>query len=427
MHFNYFDYSSGFKKVKKMKFHTLKIDLKNIHSEFSDYMAHHSCPLCGSENFEVVHSLRDLQFFTDDSSQSKRVDIDDVACTDCWLCYKNPCFTQKGFEVLFAECGASYGATEGRQSEQIAWLSDRDMLAPGTKMLDVGCYDGLFLSALPDTITCMGVDIDQPAINRGNARDPKLKLTYGSFENFSPTESPDVIFMFHVLEHVNNPAKVLARLKEISNQSARLVIEVPIVEGGTTNDLNGFFSTQHLTHFSRHTLYKMLEKGGWEVIEGQVMDGYNGFRLVATHSLSEPLKEFFLLKDDLVYLKNVLDKSESVKKEIQQLITELPETGPLVIWGAGMHTELLFQLTDLFACEGRSFHLVDSDPMKIGKTWRGIPISHPSSVCDVNWLDSGARLVTSTYGNQFEIVKAAIKWGVPENQICTFYGEVNVY
>jgi hypothetical protein len=65
--------------------------------------------------------------------------------------------------------------------------------------------------------------------------------------------------MFHVLEHLPDPVSVLKRLRDHAHNSTRLVIEVPILEKGQTNDIHGFFSPQHLTHFSKKTLDNVLK------------------------------------------------------------------------------------------------------------------------------------------------------------------------
>ena len=385
------------------------------------------CPLCGTDLFHSVHSYHSLQFFTDKDTISNRVNIDDVVCDACTLCFKNPSYTAKGFEILFAEAGQSYGATQGRQAEQIEWLAKRGMLKSGNTLLDVGCFDGKFLSSLPDSMNRIGVDIDRPAVDRGNIRDPKLELIHGAFEDFSTPLSPDVITMFHVLEHVTDPAGVLARLKQISGEETQLVVEVPVLENGTTNDINGFFSTQHLTHFSRRTLLKILEKGGWELIDSQEMSGYNGFRIVARHNKYQlPLATSSGL-DDAVYLENVLESMIRAKRDVQKVITELPSLGQFCVWGAGMHTEILFHKTDLFQSSRRSFHLIDSDPMKVGHSWRGIPISHPQILKQIHWENNDMKLLVSTYGNQNTIINAAKELGVPESRITSLYSHLLVY
>lgn len=383
--------------------------------------------MCGSENYSVVHSYSAIQFFTDDDLVSKRVDLNECLCEGCNLLYKNPSYTKKGFEILFAQCGASYGATKGRQSEQLGWLEERQLLTPGSRILDVGCYDGLFLSELPTSLVRMGVDIDKPSVDRGNARDLGLRLTCGSLEKFLPPEPPDVMVMFHVLEHVENPVKVLKRLKEVSSEGAVLVVEVPIAEFGGTNDINGFFSVQHLTHFTKNTLRQTMRLAGWEITEGKRIDGYNGYRVVCKHANPITTSNIKKSEDDLNSLRKILAKINEVQTEISEKINLLPYSGDFIIWGGGIHTELMFHLTKLFNEPNRRFHIIDGDHLKIGRKWRGIPISSSAKIKDINWAQSDIRLILSTYGNQPEMEEIALKNGVSRDQIIKIYSEMYIY
>ena len=142
------------------------------------------------------------------------------------------------------------------------------MVVLAVVFIDVGCYDGNFLSKLPENIKKVGVDIDAPAIERGRNIHQKKKISFftGDFETFSYDEvEPDTITMYHVLEHLSRPVEVLKKLHSISKPSTKIVVEVPIIEDGNTNDINGFFSIQHTTHFSSNSLLNCLAVAGWEV------------------------------------------------------------------------------------------------------------------------------------------------------------------
>ena len=90
-----------------------------------------------------------------------------------------------------------------------------------------------------------------------------------------------------------------------------------------------------------------------------------------------------------------------------------------MIWGAGSHTEMLYQATSFFSAE-REYLLVDRDPAKIGGSWRGIPIVAPDAL-----TDTGVPLVASSYQGQPAIVAAARERGVEE--IITLYDEIRVH
>ena len=219
--------------------------------------AYRPCPVCGAIRWQTVVPFRDFQFYSDSDLVPKRHSFDVCQCQGCLALFTNPCLTPYGFRTLSDEAGQSYGVSPGRFDEQIGWMSERGLLADGTTLLDVGCSEGGFLLKLPGSIRRIGVDIDQPSIDRALAArgDADAQFHAADFEHFQLGEEIDVITMFHVLEHLPSPRSVLENLRAISKPDTRLLIEVPIVERGSTNDVNGFLSVYHLT--------AMDSLGGW--------------------------------------------------------------------------------------------------------------------------------------------------------------------
>ena len=133
-------------------------------------------------------------------------------CLICSCIFLNPVYSDYGFNVLFREAGQSYGVSDDHITNQINWLNERGMLENKHSLLDVGCYEGGFLSKLPEKVNKYGVDIDEQAIIKAKKLYPEIASNFfhGSFENFDHKgEEPDTIVMFHVLEHVKSCKKFL--------------------------------------------------------------------------------------------------------------------------------------------------------------------------------------------------------------------------
>ena len=388
---------------------------------------HRPCPICGSIHSKAVYELTDFQFYSDSPKLPKRTSVRHNQCLDCFCVYMNPCYSSYGFSVLFAEAGQSYGATAERPDEQLAWLKSRGLLQQGSRVLDVGCYDGRFLAKLPSGMDKVGIDIDGPAIERGKntyAKD-NIEFIHGDFENFGyPYSGPDTITMFHVLEHLPRPVVVLEKLRSIAADATKLVVEVPIVENGKTNDINGFLSIQHMTHFSRGSLRNALQRGGWKILEWVEMPDYNGCRVLVS-----PSDEHVALRaepKDVRFLHDYMAFWHQAVVSVEEKLVSVSDCRKFIIWGAGAHTEFLYQTTSFFhANADRTYSLVDSDPLKHGRSWRGIPISSPDSLKGMNWSD--VRLLVSSYGGQEGIARAAMEFGVPEDKIVRLYDRVRVY
>jgi SAM-dependent methyltransferase len=385
-----------------------------------------ACPICGCLNDRTLLVFDDFQFYTDSAVEPKRARVQVVQCQDCHGVYLNPCYSKTGFRYLFAEAGQSYGSTEAHTAEQIGWLFERGLLDDGKVFLDVGCYEGKFLSLLPKGVQKLGIDIDAPAIARGQVRygADEVELINGAFETFMSPIEPDVISMFHVLEHLPDPHEVLRHLRSISHDETRLVIEVPVLEQGATNDINGFLSVQHMTHFSQHSLGQLMMRSGWTVLERQQISDYNGHRLLA-----KPGESFTKATGsavDRTHVLHYLGQWYRNLAEISRLVEAWQTINRMVIWGGGAHSEFAYQVTPVFQQNSlREYLIIDSDPLKQGKSWRGVSILSPEILRVVDWNSS--RLLISSYGSQEVIAQAAASLGVPDAAIYRLYSHVEVY
>jgi len=79
-----------------------------------------------------------------------------------------------------------------------------------------------------------------------------------------PAEHFDLVTIWHVLEHTDDPAQVLARLRAALRPGGTLVVEVPSIEA-TCQSPASTFHEAHVYTFSAGTLRRMAEKAGLQV------------------------------------------------------------------------------------------------------------------------------------------------------------------
>lgn len=99
------------------------------------------------------------------------------------------------------------------------------------RILDVGCGTGemitLPIAEAGHDIT--GIDIDLNSINRARNMNIFKNATFlcENLEGFIPTEKYDVIICSEVLEHLENPQKVLSSIRKLMKKDGIMIITIP--------------------------------------------------------------------------------------------------------------------------------------------------------------------------------------------------------
>lgn len=137
------------------------------------------------------------------------------------------------------------------------------------KVLDVGCAYGELLYVLQNKYQAKAIGIEastETAKTGGNMFDISIKSIL--LEEFNSKKKFDVIFCCHTLEHVSNPTKFLAILKELMNKESILYIEVPnILKPSGGFDLNTFLYDEHIQTFSSYNLSLFFHNLGFSILQ----------------------------------------------------------------------------------------------------------------------------------------------------------------
>jgi SAM-dependent methyltransferase len=138
-------------------------------------------------------------------------------------------------------------------------LSTLRRLCPGGRLLDVGCATGDFLvEARRAGYEAAGLEISDYAA--GVAKERGLDVFPGGLGDFpAPQGSFDIVTMFHVLEHMEQPGEALrTHVKRLLRPGGILVVEVPNfaslrarLDGAEWEDLR---PEQHRYHFTPRSL-----------------------------------------------------------------------------------------------------------------------------------------------------------------------------
>ena len=163
-----------------------------------------------------------------------------------------------------------------------------ELLLPSRKaVLDVGTGGGEFAYLLQS----LGHDVSGIEPNRGYAdysiREYGLTVQVGFVQDTTfPSESFDVITIWHVLEHTEDPGSVLTLLRSWLKPDGTLVVEVPNVEA-TCQAPRSTFHEAHLYNFNVVSLRRLARKHG--LYESRHLISRDGGNITMFFTRTEPL------------------------------------------------------------------------------------------------------------------------------------------
>jgi 2-polyprenyl-3-methyl-5-hydroxy-6-metoxy-1,4-benzoquinol methylase len=281
---------------------------------------HVDCGLCGS-------SERELKF------QDGPFSV--VTCKQCGLTYVTPRLSDASLlEEVYNEdywtstAAKERGYTDYRRDAPLYMRTYRRRLAvvrrhfgrPG-RVLDVGCAAGYFLRVMQEEgWEVTGLEPSQAIrpqaeqlIGRENVRAGLLGDV--DFE----ASSFDLVTMWDVIEHIPDAVSAVREVARLLAPGGKLLIETQNVDSRAAKVLGRrwqhYKHAEHIYHFNARTLKRVLERGGFEILENTprlggkyVSMGFIAERAGRLHpALSWMLSPLKLLSDSAVYV-NLYDE-----------------------------------------------------------------------------------------------------------------------
>jgi SAM-dependent methyltransferase len=219
-------------------------------------------------------------------------------CRACGLIFRNPRPTLGEIKEYYsrdAQYDSWLAAEKGRDAMWRRRLRKIVRHRGDGSLLDVGSGIGQFLQVARKTFRVEGTEVSESALQIGANR-YGLALYRGSLEEISDTvlreRRFDIVTLFHVLEHVPDPATTLASCAQLLVDGGLLVVAVPndidcwkpLLKnllrflGVKRSRSHGMFGLQkleldkpgseiHLSHFTPSVLQAALRRRGFRVLD----------------------------------------------------------------------------------------------------------------------------------------------------------------
>lgn len=227
-----------------------------------------TCRLCNGSDVSLIHKgTRD------------RSDVDVLKCNLCGLVFLSQVATDDSYYadgqmmpgVDFDRWRKNSFADDSRR------FTNFKHLIQDKTILDFGCGNGGFLKLAHGEWTqsglavrprrLVGVDLDKESVRR--IQNDGIEC-YGDIREL-PDIKFDVIFLFHVVEHLADPGTILCALADHLSDGGIIVIETPNADDALLSiyhcDKFADFTywSPHICLYNEQTLRQMLEKAGFEV------------------------------------------------------------------------------------------------------------------------------------------------------------------
>ena len=239
-----------------------------------------TCPICASSSISTyikttaqMHSDRDVFNFDQ--------------CEECRLVFLNPRVPRAQLKEYYTSYYLPYRGAKawGRyhtlvdnsqlklDQKRVNRVKSAFPVSVDSLILDVGCGLPSFLQSCRDEFGCqtMGIDFSDEGWKDSPNSYQGIQLKVAEIKDLDKGLLPDVITMWHYLEHDYTPLDNLKYLRSISKSSTKLIIEIPNFESRSREKFGkhwaGWHTPRHTSLFSPNNIELLLNRSGWKVTQ----------------------------------------------------------------------------------------------------------------------------------------------------------------
>jgi len=225
------------------------------------------CPDCGSSEAANLGPLPASNLFAGRVLPGVLPAGNLFQCAACALGYRYPRLSKSRLDELYA-LGAGNHWEIPEPAVRADWtLAAREILArhgPECRVLDVGCYDGAFLSLLGERCAKSGIEINAAAAARAAAAG--VHVIGPDFESLRAEPARHAaVTAFDVIEHVESPRRLLSQMADTLAPGGTLVVSTGDFDAWPRRLMKNryWYSAipEHISYVSERWLRGMLASG----------------------------------------------------------------------------------------------------------------------------------------------------------------------
>lgn len=236
------------------------------------------CPFCGGKLAQKYTGLQDRLYTTEETFSVSE-------CTDCEAGLLNPMPTGdvSAYYPTNYLSGEEEAETAPAKFDIEKWYRynqytfDFNLLkrATGTKLgeassyVDIGCGSGERVTFAIEQGCKESFGVDKFDFAKSKSKQ-EVRLISSEVLDYKPTKKHQVASLFHVLEHVENPAEILSHIMQsVLTKDGHLIVQVPnygsLERRVFKSKWFSFDVPRHIWQFNERALVKMLKEAGYAI------------------------------------------------------------------------------------------------------------------------------------------------------------------
>jgi 2-polyprenyl-3-methyl-5-hydroxy-6-metoxy-1,4-benzoquinol methylase len=269
------------------------------------------CAICKSlGNSEVIYEPTvDSNSFTPEIFSARRLPDRKyyrwVRCKSCDL-YRSDPISDINLSELYKESNFDYSNELHGLSNSYKKIVSKTCQNPsGKTLIEIGGGNGFFLEEALNMGFKSVIEIE-PSINAYNSAKPNLKQ-YFLIDMLKPglinDQTADIVVIFHVLDHLTNPAEVLKLIHKMLKPGGSICIAVHNINSVSAKVLGNkspIFDVEHTYLYSKKTIKRILNDAGFtKVNASHYKNSYSILYLIHLIPIGSSLKKK-LLKSKII-------------------------------------------------------------------------------------------------------------------------------
>ncbi|MBI4381931.1 MAG: class I SAM-dependent methyltransferase [candidate division NC10 bacterium] len=228
------------------------------------------CPVCGTSEKRIVYhdTLAGAPAeFGYDFTVRHKLTFQIVECPHCTHRYASPRPDDiwQEYQDIADNAYLSHEKDYVATFEKVIKVLKRFL--PSGRLLDVGCSAGFFLSVAAHTYDAEGLELSHWAVDLAERKG--LRVHKKRLEEFHPRTLYDMITLWGVIEHLENPDAQVKYIRDLLNRGGYVALWTGDVSSLPSRLLGRrwwYYLGQHIQMFTEKSINELFSKNGFEPV-----------------------------------------------------------------------------------------------------------------------------------------------------------------